>query len=561
MANVFTHPDCAPAHLVPAGLSLNLTTPLQVDGVTLFRATVYLRVPLDERCQRVLAAPASKLHVRFEPTTVQVTSATTGWVKKWQGLTQNATIELKYPAPIAVVQSDLYQKVDLKRVDGDAVSEQPTVSVNTGQAIPGGFIGPAFKAEFSVEKPGLLSEILAITVQESQTFQSLSAAAVKDSAGQFGDVSFEQAKSKAMIQSALTRLDLSGKPTTPRLRLLSADQSEGLWQWLEPGEHAGAVTYAAVGAQLAEQLQPAFDRALALREPDAGQMVLPLLIESDAPCTVVLQQASLEFLLEAELLSAPAQLGFTGGSEQTQPVILQPAAAQPVRLHLAASLALHDPQTAAEPPPLASGALHTGVQMEAGTQAATLWEADRPYWLVGFAFAWHALSDHVIAQVSLLAEAGGAAAGEALIEARLEANATGATWLRCQCPQTAVQPGRYWLRLRVEDGSGLWLGEAASPAQPMWQQVPPGAGSQNALPLRLLHFALEPAAADAAQQAPLRLALNGVALASTSPRDGALEADADAPAALTAPSPWTLAASSASAMSITLQSARLTYLA
>ena len=86
-----------------------------------------------------------------------------------------------------------------------------------------------------------------------------------------------------MIQSALTRLDLSGRPTTPRLRLLSADQSEGLWQWLEPGEHASAVTFAAQGEDLAGQMQPALDRALALRPPGTSQMVLPLLIESDAP--------------------------------------------------------------------------------------------------------------------------------------------------------------------------------------------------------------------------------------------------------------------------------------
>ena len=243
-----------------------------------------------------MPGPASKLQVRFEPTTVQVTSATTAWVKKWQGPAQSVTVELKYPAPIAAVQSDLYQTVALRRVDGDAVSDEPTVTVNTGQAIPGGFVSTAFRADLEGEKPGVKSEIFVIAIQESQTFQSLSAAAAKKDAGQSSDVAEEEAKSKAMIRSGFTRLDLSGKPTTPRLRLLSADQSEGLWQWLEPGEHASAVTFAAQGEDLAGQLQPALDRALALRKPGASQMVLPLLIESDAPCTVVLQQANLEFL-------------------------------------------------------------------------------------------------------------------------------------------------------------------------------------------------------------------------------------------------------------------------
>ena len=158
-------------------------------------------------------------------------------------------------------------------------------------------------------------------------------------------------------------------------------------------------------------------------------------------------------------MSAPAQLSFVGGSEQTQSLSLQSAAAQSLRLHLAASVALHDPKTAGEPPPLAAGGLRTGIRIEAGAQAAVIWEADRPYWLIGFALAWYALSQHVVLQISLLAEAGGAAAGKPLIEARLETDATGAAWLRFQCPQTAVQPGRYWLRLRAEDGSGLWLPE------------------------------------------------------------------------------------------------------
>jgi len=37
MAGLFTHPDCAPAHGVAAGRVLSLTSPVQEDGVTLFR--------------------------------------------------------------------------------------------------------------------------------------------------------------------------------------------------------------------------------------------------------------------------------------------------------------------------------------------------------------------------------------------------------------------------------------------------------------------------------------------------------------------------------------------
>jgi hypothetical protein len=55
------------------------------------------------------------------------------------------------------------------------------------------------------------------------------------------------------------------------------------------------------------------------------------------------------------------------------------------------------------------------------------------------------------------------------------------------------------------------------------------------------------------------LKLNGIELAASSPRADALAAESDAPAALTADSPWALEASSASDLSITFQSALLTY--
>jgi hypothetical protein len=560
VAGIYTHSDCAALHLVQAGLALDLTSPVQEDGVTLFRFTLYVRVPLDERCQGLVLAPSSKLQVRFEPATVQVTRSDSAWVTKWDDGPDQVTVHLVYPAPIAKVHSDIYAKVDLHRVDGDAVSEQPTVSASTGQTLPEAFVAPVFQAVFSEPNPVAVARVVSQKVHEKQThtFQSLSAGAVQSESIKTGDTAYDEMKVAAIMESALGRLDLSGKPTTPRLRLLSADQSENLWQWLEPGEHASAITYSAQGADLAGQLQPALDRALALREGGETQMVLPLLVESDAPCRVTLQQANLEFRLQADLLSAPAQLSFAGGSEQIRLVSLETPAVQAVRLQLQASIALRDPQTAGEPEALADG--RTGVQLAAGLQAAALWEAERPYWLTGIAVAWYGLSEQAALHVSLLPEAGGpATATGSLADASLGTSAIGPAWLRFLWPQVALQPGRYWLRLQVEDGSGLWLGEAADDVQPIWQQTPPAPGAAMSVPLSLRHFPLEPAPSEQAQQVPVRLKLNGIELTASSPRADALAAESDAPAALAAASPWALEASSASDLSVTFQSALLTY--
>jgi hypothetical protein len=561
VAGLYTHPDCAPAHLAQGGLVLDLTSPVQEDGVTLFRFTLYVRVPLDQRCQRVVAAPGSKLQVRFEPATVQVARGNGAWVEKWQeDGPKQVNVHLAYPAPIAKVHSDIYGKAALHRVDGDAVSDQATVTVATGHTLGQPFVAAAFQVVLSEAKPQAVAKVVAEKIHHKQTqsFHSLSAKVVHEDNVSIGDRAFDEAKLQAIMESALARLDLSGKPTTPRLRLLSADQAESLWQWVEPGEHASAISYSAQGADLGEQLQPALDRAFALRESAAAQLVLPLLIESDAPCRVTLQQANLEFELQTDLLVAPAQITFAGVAEQTLFVSLAAPAVQAVRLQLQASMARRDAQTAGEPAAIPAG--YTGVQLDSGMQAAALWQADRPYWLIGLAVAWYGLSEQTTLRLSLYPEAAGpgAATGPAA-EASLAAPASGPGWLRFQWPQAALQPGRYWVRVQAEKGSGLWLGEASQDLHPLWQQTPPASGSTGSVPLSLLHFALEPADPTRAQPLPVRLKLNGIELPASSPRADALAADSDAPAALAAASPWSLAASSASDLSVTFQSALLTY--
>ncbi len=561
MAGIFNHPDCTAAHLVQAGQPVDLTVPLQDNGVTLFRSTLYVRVPLDPRCQRLVLASGSKLLVRFEPAIVQITRGSDAWLKQWDEETGQVTVELTYPAPIVKVHSDLYGRVKLFRMDGGAVSPAETVAADTGHALPQPFVGPAFRAVFDGLRQDAFQRGVANRVLQQQmgTFQSLSAAAVHDDVVMaIGDPDYALANTRFMMEFALDQLDVAGNPATPRLRLLSTSQSESLWQWLEAGEHSSTVTFSAEGADLAKQLQPALDRALALRQPADTALVLPLMVESDAPCQVVLQQATLEFLLEAELMSTPAQLSFAGGSEQTQLVPLD-APAQAVRLHLEATVASHDGRNAGEPPALPDDARRTGIRMDEGTEAAALWEADTAAWLIGFALAWYPMSERATLHLSLRAEAAGPGAGATLAEGRVDTAPAEAAWLRCLWPQTAMQPGRYWLRVQVEKGSGLWLGETAEGPRPLWQRTPPAPGATTNVPLQPLHFPLEAAEPDAVTAPPVRLALNDTTLTLSSPRDGALTADVDATAALAGATPWNLAASSASDLSITVRSARVTY--
>jgi hypothetical protein len=555
MSGLFAGPDCTSQQRLQPGLVFSLQTPVQEGGVTLFRQTLHLCVAVDDRCQRIVVGPGSQLALRFEPSTLAITRGDSAWVQRWQDEADRATVELTYPAPILAVHSEVYRKVALHRVDGDAVSEQPTVSASTGQALAEPLVAPSFQARLSDPRPAVVARKTAEHVLYKH--QSLAAMAVEATGHSVHDAEWEATAIEALLASGLTRLDLRGQPTSPRLRLMNGDQSEVLWQWLEPGAHPSPVSYTAAGADLEQQWQAALARALAQRPAGVTRLVLPLHIESDAPCRVVAQQATLDLLLETQLLAEPLSLDFDGTHAQVQDVPVPSPPPHAESFTLSASTALRSPAATA-PPVLSQAARYTGAALQEGEQLAIPWTTGEPVRLLGVALAWYPLSAMTRLRLALVVDGGEQPAARVLTEGTIEGDALGSDWLQCRWDALTLQTGRYWLRVQVEQGNGVWLGEAVGIPRAAWRQG--GAtGHPVALPLALRLQPLEVAPLEASTS-PLQVALNGLPLTLTATGPGAVTARlSPVPPALAANTTWTLTLQTPHASSVTLKSAQLAY--
>jgi hypothetical protein len=347
-------------------------------------------------------------------------------------------------------------------VDGEAVSEDPTVSGTTGGAFGEAFVSATFEAAFS-------ERIVNVRLGQAK------------SSDRSDESEKAKGKARAVRMSALSRLDLPGQPTAPRLRLLDPTETEVLWQWIEPGEQT-IVSYSASGSDLVAAFEPPVARVLSLerkRAEESGsasgasvnRLVLPLVVESDAPCRVILAQAHLEFLLSAEFLTAPADLSFDGSSRQARAVGLPSVPTDPVRLDVEATFAFLAAR-ATEEPELTDASRFSGAVLEMGSAFAIPWEADRPYWLSGFSVGWYCLSETAILKLSLFPDAAGQIAARPIVEGGANVSLAGAGWARCTWTPIPLQPGRYWLKLSVGAGAGLWLGAAVAQPTTIWAGKP-----------------------------------------------------------------------------------------
>lgn len=538
---------------VQDGTALDLTTPVQEGGVTLFRRLLSLRIPLDAHCDGLALAPSSRLEVAFQPRTVTLAGAG-AWASRWEEAADRLDAELVTPASIVRARHPTRGQVAFHRVDGEAVAEQPSASGRVDHALPEPFVAVAFQAVFSGSPAAKRVDESVAAVRKATSVQSRAQAAPGATAWGMDKESVQAGQ----IQANRVSLDLAGVPTSPRLRLSGGEAGENLWQWLVPGEQPAGATYAAWGEDLVKALQPALDRAFSLRAAGADALELPFTIESDAPCGVVLTHLELDIRLRKELLSEPARLDFSGGGEETRALPLSFPAGQPLELRLEASLVTRGAGSAAALPAIEADKRHLGAHLEAGASLAVPWQAEKPSRLAGFAVAWHGLTDQTELGLALFPDQGGRAAAKPLLEGRVEAATAGSGWLRCVWEPGDIQPGRYWLRVQVRAGAGLWLGENSDNPQSLWSQIPPDAGGDIALPLDLLRHPLEWADAAMAATLPLGLSLNGAPLA-LSPPDAAKLTASLAPVPPAVAGAWLLAASSLAPLSLILGSVCLTY--
>lgn len=478
MSALFLSPAGGDAQRVQAGQVLDLTTPELVDGATVFRRTLYLRVPLDDACDRLSVASGSALGLRFEPCTVTVHAGDAAWVKRWSGFGATVQVELAYPAPLTRVDSDFYGHAALHRQDGKAVSAEATVEGATGAPLSTPFVGAAFEVRLDGERRAdrlrLRSEA---TVARQTGHRSLSAAATGLAPAMQLDDDLKAIDMLVELLHGLTALRLAGTPGSPRLTLRSADGAAVLWQWIEPGPQTASVDFAA--ADLAKDWQPALEQALTVvdralvtpngvKAPRPNVLVLPLEIASDGPCRVRVQQAAVEVLLERPLLESPTTLHFDGvtARRQTVPLVV-PATAR--WLHVDGAW------TASGGAASAGDWGAVGVLLADGAQARIPLPIGTPQRCAGVAFGWHPLGVRTALRASLVDDG-----GHELAAASLDTDDADAGVYQLRWPAVDLQADRYVLRLAVGDGGGVFAAIDAAGADPIVVNDDTG---ERALPL------------------------------------------------------------------------------
>lgn len=553
MSVLFHSPAGDTAQPVQAGQVLDLTAPETTDGVTVFRRTLYLRLALDGACDRV-TLDAAALALRFEPCTVTVARGDADWVRRWQGSSGTVDVELAYPAPVTRVDSALYGKYELYRVDGAAVSEEPTATGSTGALLAEPFSATAFQVRLCGEKPGRrVAEKHKVIAQKHAAHKTLSAAAAGVQMLDESELALQDIDRAVELVNGLSALHLAGTPASPRLTLRSPDGSEVLWQWIEPGQHDSTVDFAP--AALAQDWQAALERALKLIDdaahaagtPRPAVLALPLEVTSDSPCRVRVQQADVTFLLERPLLDAPATLRFTGATEQVQAITLTPpAAARRIEIvgHFTTDPGAAPGTSGAVPPPV-------GIYLARGSGVVMPVRLDGPLRCVGVAFGWHPLGARTASAVSLGAPGD---ALRALAVGRIETGCTSAGTLYARWSPVDLQAGVYALRLTIDEGQGVLAATPDPAAVPL--VVTNDLGSRG---LVLAPDLVLLAAGDAGAL-PVELTLNGHPLSATGEPGGGLRALFDPVSPMLAGMPgWMLEARSAALLVMQIETVRVGY--
>ena len=531
-----------------------MEAPQQIDGKTIFRRQFWMKLPAAAFSGDSLSlSAAGALEVRFSPRTFMVAPGNDDWISSLDYTDPVLRLGLAYPAPVVQVDTWADWAIGLFRLDGDAMSDQATLSGFTNEPLPEPFVGPALAVKFL--EPVLGRRGNAIEMREKATKSRAAASQAQGAAAKI-----EHPKPDVILATEDTGpfdgLRIEGKPAGPRLKLVLPAQGqrseELLWQELLPGEQTSQVSLP-TEPSLAKAWQSGLERLVGLlANQPATEQVLRIDVESDAPCGIELAQASFKFEGEIELVDAPVTLRFDGVSRQTQTLGLEKAAsiaAQPLRIELNLSMT-GQPGAAAPDDPLPAG--RVGCLLDAATRMTMAWQLDGPGYLGGVGLPWHPLSASLSGRLRLFHDAGGMPGAQPLVESDFQLDTATASWLALRWPALPLQSGRYWLQFSIKDGAGLWLADGQGPAPDGGTESARAAGEPRqqlalALALRALLDGSE-------AEGGLDLSLNGAPLFLCSTGDAAaLDLDGSIPL------PWVLSATSGRRLTATVKSARLAY--
>lgn len=538
MAAFGLYPSAAlmPAQRISASTVLALDVPREDSGVVSFGRSLWLPLPPGLATAVALRLVGSTLQVRFDARRFSVATDRRDWFPAVERVDAD-TLRITFTWPAEVVRlastrPDRRSSVQLFRADGAAVADEPAASGSTGQDLANPWVGSPMVVRLGEEVSvlrdnretlftggnpdlGFLASAPAQAGRPARAAQVGPAAAVQGvgQAGGVGKVEFIDGTTIDNVQSMLAArvpaLTLSGRPTSPRLKLFaeSAAGDSLLWQSMLPGEQASvslpaqpvADEWAAALEQARKLASDSVDPGSGEADPTKAPLRLRLDIESDAPCTATLAAPLLVVEIETELLDAPRPLAFSGNRPEHQPLPLTvPAGAagggsgagtsvgHGGSLRLFGRVAADNDGAADAGAAPANG--RTGALLDDGVIAVQALDWSMPISLAGVALHWQPLSDQLTLRLRLLADDNGAPGARVLAQAdaAVDTPAPGALALRWQALDLQAQ--RAWVEVAVSAGAGIW--PFASAGGPGWIETRSPANAREPLPAPLTAAAI-----------------------------------------------------------------------
>lgn len=468
---------------VSAGQVFTLDTPVGEGGVTLFRQSFWLAVPMSARGASSLRLAASALTLRFDPVTLPVPTDDPHWFDKVVTGTDDKTVRIEFAWPATVTElpdpSPAQRGVafDLFRADGERQADAPTMSGRTSQALDPHWIGTPMLVVMRQpvhEAAPIRSKEIALRSAgpAASAMARAGAAAAPAVPGPSSPVAVKEARA-AKVRTrqrshVVPTVMLRGVPTSPRAKLIAEARGGAaetlLWQALLPAEQSTvSLPQQAVGDEWAPALEQVRQRLAGESPALDTPLLLRLDIESDAPCQLTVTQATLALDGEFEGLADELRVDFDGTRVQSLPLPLNvPAGAVLQGLRLSGRVGGGGVAAADAAGPLPAD-LRRGLLLAGADRVLVHAVLDAPARLGGLAMAWHPLSDAVALTLRLLADAGDAPSAVPLRALSLRADTPAPGWLALRSEAFDLQAQHLWLELTLDDGSGLWLADAHAP--------------------------------------------------------------------------------------------------
>ena len=496
-----------------SGLSDNHTISIddatEINGRTGYRRVVYLRFQFDGYANAIrINTQSSKLTSQFEPYLYHLSeSDETFQTQDWEVLEEHSLVKvhLTHPWRLNKVKTWEARGLDVLRLAGEALSDEPTIKANANTTIAPDFISQDFalriKAVYSASQvtpaanaSGSASGKAAAKgkgkskASEGKTVMKMMLAPEAGPGVSLDDIAMEESLLEDLAAQPIPAhgiqwIQLKSYPTGPRLCIGQINQEpndQTQWQtlWTEPGQHLATIAQSqATAANLLRQLQTQLDRffeqAKKAGTPVSSDLFIPLAIESDMPAKFRFNDLEIEYSLlknqwdhwtEEQKKAGKQTLQFDGTGLYSFPLQLHfPAGAQVNKalIHLGTDIS--------ETSGFAAGALGanlqqtTGLQANPGTTLAKCLDLSQAKQVNQAAIAILPVTENASIKLQLAEDLNGKPLGAILSETSVDIAEPGRQWIVTSLSNSVLLDSKnYWLTLLCSEGTVIWLGDATS---------------------------------------------------------------------------------------------------